>query len=62
MYALIEVCARHGILKDHKKDAHDIRDAGNDILHLKVGTTTADDLATEVLAKTRKIIALIHSD
>jgi hypothetical protein len=62
MHALIEVCARHGILKNYKKDAHDIRDAGNRILHLNISKITTNDLAGEILAKTRKIIALIHSD
>ena len=62
MHALIEVCARHGILKSHKKDAHDIRDAGNRILHLDTRKTTTDDLAGEVLTKTRKIIGLIYSE
>lgn len=60
MVSLIAVCTRHGVLKNHEDDAHYIREAGNQILHLNVKKETDADLAGDVLWKTRKIIGLIH--
>ncbi len=60
MKALIDICARHGILKKAKDDAHDIREAGNRILHFDIKNKTDSGLAGEVLWKTRKIIGLIY--
>jgi hypothetical protein len=60
MKALIEVCGRHDILKNHEGDAHDIREAGNRILHFDLKNKADADLASQVLWKTRKIIGLIY--
>jgi hypothetical protein len=61
MHALIEVCARHGMLTDTKDDAHYIRLKGNEILHLRINLDANSNVAGEVLWKTRRILALIHS-
>jgi hypothetical protein len=55
MCALITVCARHGLLKGREKDAHEIREAGNRVLH-----DTANIDAYGVLSKTRKLIAILY--
>jgi hypothetical protein len=60
LHALIEVCAKHGVLKDLKADAHYIRMKGNDILHLELPTDDQKDLAGEVLRKTRAVVALVY--
>jgi hypothetical protein len=60
MFALIEVCVRHGVLLGHERDAHYVRDAGNRVLHLTDRSERTDELAGEVLRKTRTIIGLIN--
>lgn len=60
MHALIEVCANHGILKTHKRSAHDVREAGNTVLHLAQPANKQKDFAGEVLKKTRTIVGLIY--
>jgi len=59
MQALIDVCARAGLLGSHKKAAHDIREAGNQVLHLKQ-TAPDSGMAASVLKKTRTVIGFLH--
>jgi len=60
--ALIEVCARCGPLGKHKKDAHYVRIEGNKVLHWSEESTKSQQLAREVLSKTRTIIGFIHGN
>lgn len=60
MHALIEVCAQHGVLKNLTNSAHDVREAGNAILHVARPANDQEDLAGKVLKKTRAIVALIY--
>jgi hypothetical protein len=61
MQALIEVCAKHGVLnKDLQRHAHDVREAGNRVLHLAQLRDEQEDLAGQILKKTRIILALIY--
>jgi hypothetical protein len=60
MEALIEVCAKHGVLKNLKADAHYIRTKGNDVLHLALSPDDGKDIAGEVLKKTRAVVSLIY--
>jgi len=62
MRALIEVCLRDGVLRDLKQDAHYVRKAANKILHMKLGPSEPqnEDVAGNVLNKTRMLIGSIH--
>jgi hypothetical protein len=60
MHALSQVCPRNGKLKGYEKAAHDVREAGNRILHLKPRAGVQRDEAEEVLRKSRSIIGLIY--
>jgi len=62
LYALIEVCAKHGILGGYKDDAHYVREAGNQILHSSNEAKPHKHSSGEVLSKTRTIIGLIYGE
>ncbi len=62
MEALIDVCASHGVIGVHKRDAHKVRQAGNEVLHAKVTDSTGGNtnVAADVLRITRILIDTIH--
>ena len=58
--ALIEVCAKHGILGIRESDAHAVREAGNRVLHMTGQQDELVKLAYEVLKKTMALVSQIH--
>jgi len=60
LFASIEVLARHGILGNHKADAHAVRKAGNNTLHHNSPQDISSKQAEDVLTKTRRILNFIY--
>lgn len=60
LFVSIEVLSHHGILGNHKADAHAVRMAGNDTLHHNSPQNVSSKQAEDVLTKTRRILSFIY--